>query len=96
MLEFQEWGLIDYEEAAERQLLLLEKVAAGELPDQVVFCWHPPVVTLGRSSLPSDLQGWKGQVVETSRGGRATYHGPEQLVIYPIIDLSKPRKNLRV
>ena len=95
MLEFQDWGLIDYQEAAEKQLSLLEKVASGEMPDQVVFCWHPPVVTLGRSSRPSDLQGWQGDVVETSRGGRATYHGPEQLVIYPILDLKKSRKNLR-
>lgn len=95
MLEFQDWGLIDYGEAAEKQLSLLEQVASGDLPDQVVFCWHPPVVTLGRSSQPSDLQGWQGDIVETSRGGRATYHGPEQLVIYPIIDLKKTRKSLR-
>jgi lipoate-protein ligase B len=95
VLEFQDWELIDYKEAAERQLLLLEQVVSGQIPDQVVFCWHPPVVTLGRSSKPGDLQGWQGEVVEASRGGRATYHGPEQLVVYPIIDLKKERKNLR-
>lgn len=94
-MRFEDWGLISYQEATNRQLELVEKVAFGFEDDTVVFCSHPPVVTLGRATEPSDLAGWSGEVVETSRGGRATYHGPEQLVIYPIIDLKKERQNLR-
>jgi len=95
-LYFTDWGLIDYSEALERQMTLVEKVASGEMPDTVVFCSHPPVVTLGRSSKPQDLTGWQGDLIEVSRGGRATYHGPNQLVIYPILNLSRERKSLKV
>lgn len=95
-LYFTDWGLINYSEALERQMVLVEKVASGEMPDTVVFCSHPPVVTLGRSSKPNDLTGWQGDLIEVSRGGRATYHGPNQLVIYPILNLSRERKSLKV
>jgi lipoate-protein ligase B len=57
----------------------------------LVLCTHPPVVTLGRGSRPEDLEGWSGSTLETSRGGRATYHGPSQVVIYPIVDLKRER-----
>lgn len=93
-MEFVDWGLIPYPEATEKQLQLVESVASGKSVDTIIFCTHPPVVTLGRSSTPEDLTGWQGDVFETSRGGRATYHGPEQLVIYPIINLTKERENL--
>lgn len=95
-LHFTDWGLIDYREALERQTVLVEKVAAGELPDTIVFCSHPPVVTLGRSAKPQDLIGWQGDIIEVSRGGRATYHGPNQLVIYPILNLARERKSLKM
>ncbi len=85
-MKFQDWGLIDYEQALNRQLHLLEQVYKDK-QEIIVFCTHPPVVTLGRASKPEDLQSWDGDVVETSRGGRATYHGPGQLVIYPLINL---------
>jgi lipoyl(octanoyl) transferase len=58
----------------------------GKYP--IVFCTHPPVVTLGRGTKSDDIFDWHGEIVEVSRGGRATYHGPNQLVIYPIIDLN--------
>lgn len=92
-LEFQDWGLIEYSAALDRQLSLVEKVAQEQSPGVIVFCTHPPVVTLGRSSSPSDLMGWQGPVIEVSRGGRATYHGPNQLVVYPIVNLKPARKN---
>lgn len=94
-MEFVDWGLIPYPEATEKQLQLVESVASGNSEDTIIFCTHPPVVTLGRSSTPEDLTDWQGDVYEASRGGRATYHGPEQLVIYPIIDLKKQRENLK-
>ncbi len=94
-MEFVDWGLIPYPEATKKQLQLVESVASGSSEDTIIFCTHPPVVTLGRSSTPEDLTGWRGEVFETSRGGRATYHGPEQLVIYPILNLTKPRENMK-
>lgn len=87
MLEFQDWGLIDYEQALNRQLELVEKVAEEKSHGYLIFCTHEPVVTLGRKTQPGDVFSWKGPVKEISRGGRATYHGPSQLVIYPILNM---------
>ncbi len=83
----QVWGQIDYALAVQRQLELVDAVLAGERRETLIFCSHPPVVTLGRTTPKSDLFGWEGAVIESSRGGRATYHGPSQLVVYPIVDL---------
>lgn len=94
-LKFQDWGLIDYEEALLRQTDLIEKVLAEKAPGILVFCTHPPVVTLGRSSRAEDVYAWSGRCVEVTRGGRATYHGPSQIVIYPILNLEILRKGRR-
>ncbi|MCB0410888.1 MAG: lipoyl(octanoyl) transferase LipB [Bdellovibrionales bacterium] len=91
-MEISDWGFIDYREALARQEDWVQKIANGEMDDQLVFCSHPPVVTLGRSlQAREDLAGWTGDVVEISRGGRATYHGPGQILIYPLLDLTKSR-----
>lgn len=87
MIPLEDWGLIEYPEATARQLARVDAVASGDAPECLVFCTHPPVVTVGRATAPQDLDGWSGPLLETSRGGRATYHGPSQLVIYPILDL---------
>lgn len=87
-MKFEDWGLVEYKEACARQEELVERVAAGE-EERLIFCTHPPVVTLGRATTAEDLDGWTGSTIETSRGGRATYHGPSQIVIYPILDLRK-------
>jgi lipoyl(octanoyl) transferase len=92
-LEFQNWGLIDYEEAVERQLGLVEKVHLEQTPGYLIFCTHPPVVTLGRSTSADDVTDFTGKKIEVSRGGRATYHGPSQIIVYPILNLKEPRKN---
>lgn len=89
-IDVQDWGVVDYETAVQRQLELVDALAR----DTLVFCTHPPVVTLGRATTPDDLIGWDGNTIETARGGRATYHGPSQLVIYPIIDLRVRRADL--
>ena len=93
-MKFEDWGLIDYQTSFDRQLQLVAEIADGKQEERVVFCTHPPVVTLGRSSHSKDLLGWSGSVVEINRGGRATYHGPSQIVIYPLLDLSRPREGL--
>lgn len=90
-LEFQDWGLVPYQESLSRQLGLVEKVAASDDPGYLIFCTHPPVVTLGRATKADDVFAWAGETIEISRGGRATYHGPSQLVIYPILNLNHER-----
>ncbi len=83
----EDWGLISYLDAFEKQKIYVDEVIRGERPETLVFCQHPPVVTLGRGTRPEDVFSWKGETVEVNRGGRATYHGPSQVVFYPIIDL---------
>ncbi len=87
-MKLEDWGLIAYESSSLKQLSLVDAVADGG-EERVVFCTHPPVVTLGRATKPGDVAGWSGAIAETSRGGRATYHGPNQIVIYPILDLRR-------
>ncbi len=89
---FEDWGLIDYQQALQKQLEHVELVAGDDShPGFLVFCSHPAVVTTGRQTLPTDIFAWSGPVVEVSRGGRATYHGPSQVVVYPILNLKKAR-----
>lgn len=89
---FEDWGLIPYQEALNKQLVYVDLLTRNpEHPGFLVFCTHPPVVTVGRQTEASDVFSWTGELVEISRGGRATYHGPSQLVIYPILNLKNPR-----
>jgi lipoate-protein ligase B len=87
-------GTVDYLEARELQIALLEKVHAGAEPNTMLLLEHPHVYTKGRLSkqtdvlLPEEELAKKGiPVYETDRGGQVTYHGPGQLVVYPIINL---------
>lgn len=96
MMIFEDWGLIDYEQALQKQLNCVEIVTSSENsmnphPGFLIFCKHPAVVTTGRQTQPEDIFAWQGPIVEISRGGRATYHGPSQVVVYPIINLKPPR-----
>lgn len=95
-LVFEDWGLIPYQVAIHKQLELVNEVASTQSPGYLIFCTHPPVVTTGRSTKPEDIFNWNGEVVEVSRGGRATYHGPSQLVVYPIVNLNFARHNRSV
>ena len=87
-------GLIDYREAWDLQHHLWEKRVAGELPDLLLLLEHPHVITLGRRGNRSHLVA-SPEVLETmniplfhiERGGDVTYHGPGQLVVYPILYL---------
>lgn len=85
-------GTVEYRAAVALQEALRARVIAGELPALLLLLEHPPVYTLGRRSEPGDLpfgeDFWRARgidVVHTQRGGKLTYHGPGQLVGYPIM-----------
>jgi lipoyl(octanoyl) transferase len=91
-------GLVPYQEAWELQRSLAGAVSQGAIPDTVIFLEHPPVVTLGRRTDSDELhvpEGAEVDVVETDRGGKSTYHGPGQLVCYPILDLKRHGKDVK-
>ena len=91
-------GLVGYEEAWSLQRSIAAAVAQGAMPDTVLFLEHPPVVTLGRRTgedelhLPEDADV---KLVETDRGGKSTFHGPGQLVCYPIFDLNRHGRDVK-
>jgi lipoyl(octanoyl) transferase len=91
-------GRVPYREAWDLQRSLAGAVSQGAIPDTVVFLEHPPVVTLGRRTDQEELHvpdGAEVDVVETNRGGKSTYHGPGQLVCYPILDLKRHGKDVK-
>src|SRR5438094_10579430 len=87
LLEVVEAGLVSYGEALEWQRELAEDRIAGRLShDVLLLLEHPPVVTLGRNSHAAHLLRPAGvEVFEVERGGDVTFHGPGQLVRYPIL-----------
>lgn len=100
-LEVQHLGLMPYADALRLQASLVAQRRAAEIPDQLLLLEHPHVITLGTASstdhiLVSDedraLLGI--ELFETGRGGDVTYHGPGQLVGYPIFDLKPDRCDL--
>lgn len=87
-------GIVPYLEAWELQKELAEQRRRGEIPDVLLLLEHPPTYTRGRRSKPEELpmgiDWYEAQGIEvhdTDRGGLVTYHGPGQLVAYPIVDL---------
>jgi lipoyl(octanoyl) transferase len=91
-------GTVDYREAWDLQRSLAAAVADGAEPDTVLQLEHPPTVTLGRRAEESELHlppGADVAVVQTDRGGKSTYHGPGQLVCYPILDLTRHGQDVR-
>lgn len=95
-IEVIEAGLVPYPEALDRQRRLADDRIAGRLThDVLLLLEHPPVVTLGRNSHAAHLLHSSGiEVFEVERGGDVTFHGPGQLVGYPILDLSAYKKDL--
>jgi lipoyl(octanoyl) transferase len=99
-IEYQDWGLVEYNEAWAKQETLftasIEMKMHGETtPNFLVFCEHPHVYTLGKSGDEQNmllsmiqLQAKNATFVHSNRGGDITYHGPGQVVGYPIFDLA--------
>jgi len=87
-----------YEEAWEQQRRIADSVGRGALPDTVMLLEHTPVITLGRRTEEGELHvppGAEVDIVETDRGGKSTYHGPGQLVCYPIFDLTRHGQDVK-
>ena len=91
--------LVPYAEAFELQRSVAGAVSQGAVPETVIFLEDPPVVTVGRRTesdvelhIPEDAAV---EIAETDRGGKSTFHGPGQLVCYPILDLGKHGKDVK-
>jgi lipoyl(octanoyl) transferase len=93
-LVIEKWGFADqaveYQSAWDRQKLIHQKVVAGSHPPLVALLEHQSVYTAGRSTQPADRPQNGSKVFDIDRGGRITWHGPGQLVGYPIIKLPDP------
>ncbi len=92
-------GEVPYSEAWALQRSLAGAVSQGAIPDTILLLEHPPVVTLGRRTdgdaalhIPP---GTEVDLVETDRGGKSTFHGPGQLVCYPILDLNRHGRDVK-
>jgi lipoyl(octanoyl) transferase len=95
-------GLIRYDAAGELQRQLVEARKGAAIPDVLLFCGHPHVITLGRNGKPEHLLAGKRVLAQmnvelrpSDRGGDITYHGPGQVVGYPILDLTEHRRDVR-
>jgi lipoyl(octanoyl) transferase len=94
-------GLLPYAQSLDLQYRVAAARKAGAIPDLLLLCQHPHVITQGRNGRREHLLGSDGvleqmgvEFFETKRGGDVTYHGPGQLVAYPIFDLSGFRRDL--
>jgi lipoyl(octanoyl) transferase len=92
-------GLVEYADAYALQRQIHAGVRSGKIPSTLILCRHNPVITVGRSAAIGELRHPRRQieqrgirVVDTDRGGRTTYHGPGQQVVYAVCDL-RPRGN---
>jgi lipoyl(octanoyl) transferase len=91
-------GVVPYRDAWELQREVAAEVAAGTRPDTILLLEHPPTITTGRRTDESELHipaDADVEVVETDRGGKSTYHGPGQLVCYPIFDLTRHGQDVK-
>jgi len=102
MLHVRRLGCVEYQDGLAMQKLLVEARAQGLVPDTLLLLEHPPVITLGRGGKVENVL-WSPQMLaargfelfETDRGGDVTYHGPGQIVGYPVVDLKPDRKDVR-
>ena len=91
-------GLVPYREAWDLQRAIAVEVADGARPDTILLLEHPPTVTTGRRTEASELhipEDAEVDVVETDRGGKSTFHGPGQLVCYPVFDLTRHGQDVK-
>lgn len=89
-VEIRHLGVMDYQEAWDYQAALAKQRAADEVGDVLLVLEHPSVYTAGKRTQPEDRPTNGLPVIDVDRGGRITWHGPGQLVIYPIMKLADP------
>lgn len=89
-LALKKAGLVDYERALELQRSLHADIAENQRPNTLLLLQHPPVYTAGRRTLESEKPSDGSPVIDVDRGGKITFHGPGQLVGYPIVRLKNP------
>lgn len=99
--ELRDLGRVGYAEAFALQRRLVERRKSGEIPDQLVMVEHPHVVTMGRNGRAANLLAGPEELARagvefhpTDRGGDVTYHGPGQVVCYPILDLREWKRDV--
>lgn len=90
IINCQSLGLIDYEEALAIQRQLHQEVVDQISASSLLLLQHPPVFTAGRRTLDSERPIDGSKVIDVDRGGKITFHGPGQIVGYPIVKLKKP------
>ncbi len=95
MTEVVDWGRREYPPALEAMRELVRARRAGTVGDTLVLVEHPAVVTVGVEGDDGSAEASGLPVVRVERGGHATYHGPGQLVGYPIVDLDRRRRDVR-
>ncbi|WP_084525436.1 lipoyl(octanoyl) transferase LipB [Nocardia vaccinii] len=89
-IEIDYLGVVDYDHARDVQRGIAAERAAGRGSDHLLLLEHPPVYTAGRRTEPQDMPTDGSPVLPTDRGGKITWHGPGQLVGYPIVRLAEP------
>lgn len=94
-------GLVDYQESLEFQRLIFQEILDGKFNAGLILCRHYPVITLGRRAVrgnilapEEELRRQNIPLVKVERGGDVTYHGPGQLVAYPLVDLQFLKKDI--
>lgn len=94
---WRDLGRTSYADALALQKQAVRRRIAGETPDVLLFVEHPEVITLGRVAKAEHVLAPRAgtEVVETDRGGDVTWHGPGQLVGYPVVDLQRLRKDVK-
>ena len=95
LVDHREWGRREYGESLAEMRALRAQRRRGEIPDTLVLVEHPAVITVGVQGRAGDVLPEGIPVFDVERGGKSTYHGPGQLVGYPIVDLSPRGRDVR-
>lgn len=91
-LALQRSGLVEYEDALAIQRNIHSEVASGARPNTLILLEHPSIYTAGKRTLVEERPGNGAKVLDVDRGGKITWHGPGQLVGYPIVRLANPHE----
>ncbi|MDP6963141.1 MAG: lipoyl(octanoyl) transferase LipB [Planctomycetota bacterium] len=93
-LDIVDLGRADYAETTAKMLAMVDDIVAGKRPDTVIVAEFDSVLTVGRGAKPDAYAKLEIPIHEISRGGKVTYHGPGQLVVYPLIALKNEARDL--